>query len=147
MKILVWNTDIDGLVQDCSNSIANALELLQSCTKPSIYASSGFYEFTHSLSISCSLIVICQHTFDNDKSCNQHRYKRYSLHLIFTICINRDTLVLACHLNCLSLSSQTLRNNVAVGFQLILFFCSVHSGRCVCGNYIFKWLFKCHKGA
>ena len=30
---------IDGLVQDCSNSIANALELLQSCTKLSIYAS------------------------------------------------------------------------------------------------------------
>ena len=27
---------IDGLVQDCSNSIADALELLQSCTKPSI---------------------------------------------------------------------------------------------------------------
>ena len=27
---------IDGLVQDYSNSIANALELLQSCTKPSI---------------------------------------------------------------------------------------------------------------
>ena len=26
----------DGLVQDCSKSIANALELLQSCTKPSI---------------------------------------------------------------------------------------------------------------
>ena len=26
---------IDGLVQDCSNSIANALELLQSCIKPS----------------------------------------------------------------------------------------------------------------
>ena len=28
---------IDGLVQDCSNSIANALELLQSCIKPYIY--------------------------------------------------------------------------------------------------------------
>ena len=27
----------DGLVQDCSNSIANALELLQSCTKPLIW--------------------------------------------------------------------------------------------------------------
>ena len=27
---------IIGLVQDCSNSIANALELLQSCTKPLI---------------------------------------------------------------------------------------------------------------
>ena len=26
----------DGLVQDCSNSFANAMELLQSCTKPSI---------------------------------------------------------------------------------------------------------------
>ena len=28
----------DGLVQGCSNSIANALELLQSCTKPSIWS-------------------------------------------------------------------------------------------------------------
>ena len=27
---------IDGSVQDCSNSIANAMELLQSCTNPSI---------------------------------------------------------------------------------------------------------------
>ena len=27
---------IDGLVQDCSNFVANALALLQSCTKPSI---------------------------------------------------------------------------------------------------------------
>ena len=27
---------VDGLVQDYSNSIANALELLQSCTKPLI---------------------------------------------------------------------------------------------------------------
>ena len=27
---------IDGLVQDCSNSIANALELLQSSTKQSV---------------------------------------------------------------------------------------------------------------
>ena len=30
---------IDGLVQDYSFSIANALELLQSCTKPSTYSS------------------------------------------------------------------------------------------------------------
>ena len=28
---------IDGLEQDCSNSIANALDVLQSYTKPSIY--------------------------------------------------------------------------------------------------------------
>ena len=31
------NMHIDGLVQDCSNSSALAIELLQSCTKPSIY--------------------------------------------------------------------------------------------------------------
>ena len=36
--------NINGLVQDCSNSIANALELLQSCTKPLISGSvSMFY--------------------------------------------------------------------------------------------------------
>ena len=29
--------DIDGLEQGCGNSISNAQELLQSCTKPSIY--------------------------------------------------------------------------------------------------------------
>ena len=30
----IKNYDINSIVQDCSNSIANALELLQSCTKP-----------------------------------------------------------------------------------------------------------------
>ena len=34
-NLSIW-LHIDDLVQDCSNSIANALELLQSCTKPSI---------------------------------------------------------------------------------------------------------------
>ena len=33
--------DLNGLVQDCSNSIANALELFQSCTKPSIWTRSS----------------------------------------------------------------------------------------------------------
>ena len=33
----VYINQIDGLVQDCSNSIVDALELLQSCTKPSKY--------------------------------------------------------------------------------------------------------------
>ena len=32
---LSLDTKTDGSAQDCSNSIANALELLQSCTKPS----------------------------------------------------------------------------------------------------------------
>ena len=30
------SNDVDGLVQDCSNSIANTLELLQFCTEPSM---------------------------------------------------------------------------------------------------------------
>ena len=33
----VWMDDIDGLVQDSSNAIVLAMELLRSCTKPSIY--------------------------------------------------------------------------------------------------------------
>ena len=35
--VLLQHHHFDGLAQDYSNSIANALELLQSCTKPSIY--------------------------------------------------------------------------------------------------------------
>ena len=31
-----WDLNIDGLVQDCSNSSELAMELLQPCTKPSI---------------------------------------------------------------------------------------------------------------
>ena len=38
------NEYLDGLVQDCSNSIANALELLQSCTKPSICSAALSYQ-------------------------------------------------------------------------------------------------------
>ena len=33
----VTNKDIDGLMQDCSNSSVLAMELLLSCTEPSIY--------------------------------------------------------------------------------------------------------------
>ena len=34
---LSWDVSfVNGLVQDCSNSIANTLKLLQSCTKPSL---------------------------------------------------------------------------------------------------------------
>ena len=35
-KLWDYTQYIDGLAQDCNNSFANALELLQSCTKPSI---------------------------------------------------------------------------------------------------------------
>ena len=33
---LKWKLHFDGLVQDSSNSSASAMELMQSCTKPSI---------------------------------------------------------------------------------------------------------------
>ena len=40
-QAITWSNDgkddIDGPMQNCSNSIANALELLQSCIEPSIY--------------------------------------------------------------------------------------------------------------
>ena len=35
----------EGLAHDCSNSIPNALELLQSCTKPSIYFTYNVFPF------------------------------------------------------------------------------------------------------
>ena len=37
--MLVSHRNIDGLVQDCSISRASAMEILQSCTNPSIYCS------------------------------------------------------------------------------------------------------------
>ena len=36
MMSLGYKGNIDGLVQDCSNSIANALELLQSCPETAV---------------------------------------------------------------------------------------------------------------
>ena len=45
--VVVWETShqfrLDGLVHDCSNSIANTLELLQSCTKPSLWVLNIWY--------------------------------------------------------------------------------------------------------
>ena len=34
LQMLLSNSHIDGLVQDCIDSTANALELQQSCAKP-----------------------------------------------------------------------------------------------------------------
>ena len=43
-EICTWFMfDIDGLAQDCSNSSALAMELLQSCTKPSIWSDVVLY--------------------------------------------------------------------------------------------------------
>ena len=55
LRNVLRNSPIDGLVQDCSNSIANALELLQSCTKPSIcyYSWSASHYLIHTLVTKC----------------------------------------------------------------------------------------------
>ena len=45
LSLVISYHDVDGLVQDCSNSIANALDLLQSCTKPLIWSSSAMINF------------------------------------------------------------------------------------------------------
>ena len=47
---------VDGLVQDCSTSIANALDILQSFTKPSMYTyrfqyPSDFHEDQHKINM------------------------------------------------------------------------------------------------
>ena len=47
LELALWLWYIDGLVQDCCNSIADALELLQSCTKPSTYLSFCMMEIMH----------------------------------------------------------------------------------------------------
>ena len=44
---MTMNSHIDGLVQDCSNSSVQAMELLQSCTKPSIYSILDEVEHTY----------------------------------------------------------------------------------------------------
>ena len=46
-------TQVDGIVQDCSNSIANALELLQSYTKPCMQCWKRFHAMTPSFSSYC----------------------------------------------------------------------------------------------
>ena len=46
-KCLTFEQDIDGLVQNCITSIANALGLLQYCAKPLIYCSSNIFARYH----------------------------------------------------------------------------------------------------
>ena len=68
-----YEEHIDGLVQNCSYSIANALELLQSCTKPSI--SWCIWRISNSWEVNCKwhlflhMYMYCMldmHTWTND---------------------------------------------------------------------------------
>ena len=50
-----------GLVQDCSNSIVNTMELLQSCTKPSIYSIYfAAAQYTHLLLVNKVCSIFCE---------------------------------------------------------------------------------------
>ena len=58
---------IDGLVQDCNNSTADALELLQFCTKLSIWSSETAVNgccqaswWRHDMEILSSLLALCE---------------------------------------------------------------------------------------
>ena len=57
-KVVFWwcNEHADALVQDCSNSSALAMELLQSCTKPSMWQSVAMQRTT--LGIQCSAVIM-----------------------------------------------------------------------------------------
>ena len=57
---------IDGLVQDCNNSIADALELLQSCTKPYIY----IIWWCSNTSGACKILAACNNfLLTTDEGC------------------------------------------------------------------------------
>ena len=81
---------IDGLVQDCSNSIANALELLQSCTKPSVlfmyYIWSKYYSDVTWASMRLSSLAI-HHQLDEPTSSINFSSSGGPLTVFYCICI------------------------------------------------------------
>ena len=59
IQLLVPDFDdqIDGLVQDCSIFLANALEKQQSCTKPSIYSMSHIFVTIYVIQCTCGIFL------------------------------------------------------------------------------------------
>ena len=83
----IRNEYVDGLMHDSSNSIANALELLESCTKPPICAAcyishTGTAWQQDSLSVIDTVIFITWYT-DIVHDCNSFRCN--SLLMYFTL--------------------------------------------------------------
>ena len=81
-------THIDGLAQDCSNSSAIAMELLQSCTKPAIWFTVLFIWAHHAWCIINLLIII--YTLRPEQKwllfCKQH-FQRHFLEKLRMFCI------------------------------------------------------------
>ena len=62
--IIIEYHDIDGLVQDYSNSIASAMELLQSSTKPPNYVVQSFVTSSAECKQSkCDRLSMCEDFF------------------------------------------------------------------------------------
>ena len=78
---------IDGLVQDCSNSIAKALELLQSCTKTSIYR----FVLKENACVLCdveSLFVLCNDVCNiNETNVNLYSNFDNKIHKMHCCCL------------------------------------------------------------
>ena len=97
------NDKIDGLAQDCSNSSALAMELQQSCNKPSKWCLwTGLYIFQASaiyisiishiylfLSIiarsACDRVIWWRHQFHEESPAHTHTNSRKHVHLITNI--------------------------------------------------------------
>ena len=79
--LIVWTYSelhIDGLMQDCSNSIANTLELLQSCTKPWIYPYICDAQTGSSLCLQSASILTVTGTgwYNHDQRINSEGYRQ-----------------------------------------------------------------------
>ena len=84
---------IDALVQDCSNSIANALELLQSCTKPLILWYSKYFLWPL-----------------NGESVSTEEHQTNSRKSIYTTCDMEKVLIIHLNRNWLFCTEYLIRN-------------------------------------
>ena len=89
---------INGLVQDRSNSIVNALELLRSCTEPSIYLLTIINLVLSALMVvikpaTCILQVLCVFMYCNDT------FKWFGLYFFFFFCYHQVCLFNNSNLN------------------------------------------------
>ena len=102
-------TNVDGLVQDCSISIAYALEILQSCTKPSMCYMSWFLTLTYIWKVIWPWL--CYQTCKNSPLCPVCSVTCTALNIIFSYLVQmnisrcvmcddfyHDPLYLECHL-------------------------------------------------
>ena len=133
---------IGGLVQDCSNSSALGIELLQSCTKPSICVSVWFYRFQR---IRILLNVACL-------PCGNSRFIILNMNdYIMSVClfyVHFCTVYIFCTFMPYTVLDMTLNTDIL--FYSILFY-SIHRYSILFYSYTslltnvvcFKYNFKC----